>query len=159
MTGAAAGQRAGEPLGVYIHWPFCKSKCPYCDFNSHVRDGVRHERWRNALITSLQVATLSSILAVTTGTAAALGIQKLGPTGRKIATGLGVFYNMLANDAEGVSYSTARTFRLIEIDKWRSIQKFWIEQFEAPLYAEWLGMAMLAVLMALALFNDVSRLF
>lgn len=63
---------------------------------------------------------------------------------RKIATGLGVFYNMLANDAEGVSYSTARTFRLIEIDKWRSIQKFWIEQFEAPLYAEWLGMAMLA---------------
>jgi putative spermidine/putrescine transport system permease protein len=44
--------------------------------------------WRNALITSLQVATLSSILAVATGTAAALGIEKLGPTGRKIATGL-----------------------------------------------------------------------
>ncbi|WP_395709227.1 radical SAM family heme chaperone HemW [Reyranella sp.] len=56
MTGAAAGQRAGEPLGVYIHWPFCKSKCPYCDFNSHVRDGVRHERWRNALITELEHA-------------------------------------------------------------------------------------------------------
>ncbi len=29
---------AGEPgFGVYIHWPFCASKCPYCDFNSHVR--------------------------------------------------------------------------------------------------------------------------
>ena len=26
-----------EPFGVYIHWPFCLSKCPYCDFNSHVR--------------------------------------------------------------------------------------------------------------------------
>jgi putative oxygen-independent coproporphyrinogen III oxidase len=25
------------PFGVYIHWPFCLSKCPYCDFNSHVR--------------------------------------------------------------------------------------------------------------------------
>lgn len=34
---------------VYIHWPFCESKCPYCDFNSHVRDGVDHGRWREAL--------------------------------------------------------------------------------------------------------------
>src|SRR5262249_27344256 len=30
----------GEPgFGVYVHWPFCLSKCPYCDFNSHVRGG------------------------------------------------------------------------------------------------------------------------
>jgi putative oxygen-independent coproporphyrinogen III oxidase len=28
-----------EPFGVYIHWPFCAAKCPYCDFNSHVRHG------------------------------------------------------------------------------------------------------------------------
>ena len=27
----------GPAFGVYIHWPFCLSKCPYCDFNSHVR--------------------------------------------------------------------------------------------------------------------------
>ena len=27
----------GDPFGVYIHWPFCAAKCPYCDFNSHVR--------------------------------------------------------------------------------------------------------------------------
>ena len=44
------------PLGVYIHWPFCKSKCPYCDFNSHVRDGVEQVRWRTALLTELEHA-------------------------------------------------------------------------------------------------------
>ncbi|MAZ76434.1 MAG: coproporphyrinogen III oxidase [Micavibrio sp.] len=35
-------------FGVYIHWPFCKSKCPYCDFNSHVNDAVDHAAWRTA---------------------------------------------------------------------------------------------------------------
>ena len=43
-------------LGVYIHWPFCKSKCPYCDFNSHVREGVEQDRWRKALLTELEYA-------------------------------------------------------------------------------------------------------
>ena len=45
-----------QPLGVYIHWPFCKSKCPYCDFNSHVREGVEQDRWRKALLTELEYA-------------------------------------------------------------------------------------------------------
>lgn len=34
---------------IYIHWPFCVSKCPYCDFNSHVRDSIDEDRWRDAL--------------------------------------------------------------------------------------------------------------
>ena len=43
-----------NPLALYIHWPFCKAKCPYCDFNSHVREGVEHERWRAALLAELE---------------------------------------------------------------------------------------------------------
>ncbi|WP_439816919.1 radical SAM family heme chaperone HemW [Zavarzinia sp. CC-PAN008] len=38
-----------EPLAVYVHWPFCKAKCPYCDFNSHVRPAVDHAAWATAL--------------------------------------------------------------------------------------------------------------
>jgi len=34
---ANADQSGRRPLGVYVHWPFCLAKCPYCDFNSHVR--------------------------------------------------------------------------------------------------------------------------
>lgn len=44
---------ADAGFGVYIHWPFCLAKCPYCDFNSHVRDAVDHRRWRDALIAEL----------------------------------------------------------------------------------------------------------
>ena len=29
-----------DPLALYIHWPFCLTKCPYCDFNSHVRERI-----------------------------------------------------------------------------------------------------------------------
>ena len=42
-----------EAIGVYVHWPFCLSKCPYCDFNSHVADAVDHDRWRRALVRDL----------------------------------------------------------------------------------------------------------
>ncbi|MET0363053.1 MAG: radical SAM family heme chaperone HemW [Sphingobium sp.] len=39
-----------SPLALYVHWPFCVSKCPYCDFNSHVRDTVDQAAWREALL-------------------------------------------------------------------------------------------------------------
>ena len=41
------------PLALYIHWPFCVSKCPYCDFNSHVRESVDQAAWRDALLADL----------------------------------------------------------------------------------------------------------
>jgi len=44
-----------EGFGVYVHWPFCAAKCPYCDFNSHVRREVDHPRWRTALVRALEV--------------------------------------------------------------------------------------------------------
>jgi oxygen-independent coproporphyrinogen-3 oxidase len=41
------------PLALYVHWPFCVSKCPYCDFNSHVRVSVDQAAWRDALLADL----------------------------------------------------------------------------------------------------------
>ena len=51
-----ASRRTGEPespLALYVHWPFCVSKCPYCDFNSHVRSSVDQAEWRDALLVDL----------------------------------------------------------------------------------------------------------
>ena len=39
---------------LYIHWPFCASKCPYCDFNSHVRADIDLEAWRDGLLADLR---------------------------------------------------------------------------------------------------------
>ncbi|MCR6629608.1 MAG: radical SAM family heme chaperone HemW [Magnetospirillum sp.] len=41
-------------FGIYIHWPFCLSKCPYCDFNSHVAAQIDQPRWRAALLAELE---------------------------------------------------------------------------------------------------------
>ncbi len=42
------------PLAIYIHWPFCQSKCPYCDFNSFVANGIDHAAWRAGYVRELQ---------------------------------------------------------------------------------------------------------
>ena len=43
-----------EAFALYVHWPFCVSKCPYCDFNSHVRAEVDQAAWRAALLADLR---------------------------------------------------------------------------------------------------------
>ncbi len=49
-----AERTSGTPgFGIYIHWPFCRSKCPYCDFNSHVRAAIDEARWQSALLAEL----------------------------------------------------------------------------------------------------------
>lgn len=42
------------PLALYVHWPFCLAKCPYCDFNSHVRESIAVEAWERALLADLE---------------------------------------------------------------------------------------------------------
>ncbi|MDO6729813.1 radical SAM family heme chaperone HemW [Marinovum sp. 2_MG-2023] len=40
-------------FGLYLHWPFCEAKCPYCDFNSHVTRRIDHEAWTAAYLTEI----------------------------------------------------------------------------------------------------------
>ncbi len=48
-------QGGGEiPFGIYVHWPFCAAKCPYCDFNSHVRTAIDESGWTDALLKELE---------------------------------------------------------------------------------------------------------
>ena len=47
-------------LALYVHWPFCQSKCPYCDFNSHVTEAIDHARARD-LITAAEARELGMI--------------------------------------------------------------------------------------------------
>ncbi|KUO67273.1 MAG: coproporphyrinogen III oxidase [Alphaproteobacteria bacterium BRH_c36] len=60
--------RADQPgFGVYVHWPFCAQKCPYCDFNSHVRFGGRDGRsgWNEARFLSAYLRELQHFRALT----------------------------------------------------------------------------------------------
>jgi putative oxygen-independent coproporphyrinogen III oxidase len=50
-----AGERKQQAFGVYVHWPFCLSKCPYCDFNSHVRHApIDEERFSRAFAREIE---------------------------------------------------------------------------------------------------------
>jgi putative oxygen-independent coproporphyrinogen III oxidase len=41
-------------FGIYVHWPFCAAKCPYCDFNSHVRQQIDESGWIDAIVHELE---------------------------------------------------------------------------------------------------------
>src|SRR3569832_694450 len=41
-------------FGIYVHWPFCAAKCPYCDFNSHVRTQIDESGWIDAIVRELE---------------------------------------------------------------------------------------------------------
>jgi oxygen-independent coproporphyrinogen-3 oxidase len=44
-------------LSIYIHWPFCLSKCPYCDFNSHVANKFDYVAWAESYISEIEYFT------------------------------------------------------------------------------------------------------
>jgi putative oxygen-independent coproporphyrinogen III oxidase len=46
--------RPGEKFGVYVHWPYCAFKCPYCDFNSHVRTQIDEKAWTSGILSELR---------------------------------------------------------------------------------------------------------
>ncbi len=71
-------------FGIYIHWPFCEAKCPYCDFNSHVEESIDEARWLAAYLSELnRYANTTSKKTVTSvffggGTPSLMGAQTLG---------------------------------------------------------------------------------
>ena len=110
-------QQTRQPLAVYIHWPFCRSKCPYCDFNSHVRERVDAELWTRALIADLdrqaEMAADREVVSIFFGggtpslmppeTAAALieQVKTLWP----VASGLEVTLEANPNSAEAARFA------------------------------------------------------
>ena len=54
MTAETAPQLSDAGFGLYLHWPFCAAKCPYCDFNSHVVDAIDHARFLRAYLSELE---------------------------------------------------------------------------------------------------------
>ena len=54
MSEVAGGTlRPGDPLGVYVHFPFCGVRCPYCDFAVDTRTGVPHDAYADAVVAEI----------------------------------------------------------------------------------------------------------
>ena len=54
MTQAVRDDWRAGGFGLYLHWPFCAAKCPYCDFNSHVSDRIDERRWHRAYLDEIE---------------------------------------------------------------------------------------------------------
>ena len=52
-------------FGIYVHWPFCAAKCPYCDFNSHVRAAIDEDGWVDRILAELDWVAANQTTAFT----------------------------------------------------------------------------------------------
>lgn len=59
-SGSDMPQSPDRGFGLYVHWPFCQSKCPYCDFNSHVAGRIDQERWLRAYLAEIDRAGMET---------------------------------------------------------------------------------------------------
>jgi putative oxygen-independent coproporphyrinogen III oxidase len=101
-TQSATRSEREEPFGVYVHWPFCLAKCPYCDFNSHVRHGgIDEEKFLAAYLAELKhLASLAPGRGVSSiffggGTPSLMSVASVGAILEHIAA----WWN-IASDAE-----------------------------------------------------------
>lgn len=100
-AGTAADDARAAGFGIYIHWPFCAQKCPYCDFNSHVRHGGWDEpRFLKAYITELET------------TAQDLGPRSSRPTVETIFFGGGTPSLMRAETVTALIDAVAQRFSM-----------------------------------------------
>lgn len=110
-----------EPFGVYIHWPFCLSKCPYCDFNSHVRDSVDQSRWRDAMLAEIDHAADTGPRHPVTSVFFGGGTPSLMPpdTARAIIERIGLRWGY----AEGVEISLEANPTSVESSRFADLAK------------------------------------
>ncbi len=78
---------ATASFGIYVHWPFCAAKCPYCDFNSHVRNAIDESGWIAGIVLELEhMARLQGEARPTVGTIFFGGGTPSLMSGRAVAT-------------------------------------------------------------------------
>ncbi|WP_377808255.1 radical SAM family heme chaperone HemW [Azospirillum sp. A29] len=120
-------------FAIYVHWPFCKSKCPYCDFNSHVRERVDHDRWRAGLLRELDhYADLTAGRTVTSiffggGTPSLMEPSTVGSIVDRVAQRWTV--------AEGLEVTLEANPTSVEADKFRAFRSAGIDRVSLGIQA------------------------
>jgi len=96
-----------KAFGVYVHWPFCLSKCPYCDFNSHVRHApIDEERFARAFAREIETTAERTPGRSGEPNAAENGYLHCGPNGAGHFVKMvhnGIEYGVMAAYAEGLN--------------------------------------------------------
>ncbi|WP_455183197.1 radical SAM family heme chaperone HemW [Azospirillum palustre] len=124
---------SGPGFAIYVHWPFCKSKCPYCDFNSHVRERVDHDRWRAGLLRELDhYADLTAGRTVTSiffggGTPSLMEPSTVGAIVDRVAQRWTV--------AEGLEVTLEANPTSVEADKFRAFRSAGIDRVSLGIQA------------------------